>query len=434
MIEQTGDGAANIDAPIDGLPGVVRRIGRASLLVVGDAILDRYVYGDVERISPEAPVPLLTIRREIVVPGGAGNVVRNLGSLGASVAFVSVVGDDQAGSELTGLIGGQPQVEPWLLVQGGLTTPLKTRFVAGGQQVLRTDREDRVLPGDSPIHPKLAERLARIAQDAMAATSITVLSDYRKGVLTTTLGPALIGAARATGRSVVVGMRGVGFARYAGAAVVVTAWRDLAMATGVAGEDDATVATAGAALRRAQDFGAVVAVRSGFGLSLIDAGGAVHHAPLVPEIADLAGVGDGIVAVIGGALAAGATIGQAVELALHAGAVLARRAGTAVIRPSDLFHALATPHLQRVVGHAVAAERLEGWRRAGWRIGLWHLPLGAAADDATLRRARDASDRLAIVVRHADDAATAADAGADLVLVEPNLDIAMHLLRPDWLG
>ncbi len=429
MNERTGEGAA----PIDALSEVVRRIGRASLLVVGDAILDRYVYGDVERISPESPVPLLTIRREIVVPGGAGNVVRNLGALGASVAFVSVVGDDQAGSELTGLIGGQPQVEPWLLVQGGLTTPLKTRFVAGGQQVLRTDREDRVLPGDSPIHPKLAERLARIAQDAMAATSITVLSDYRKGVLTTTLGPALIEAARATGRSVVVGMRGVGFARYSGAAVVVTAWRDLAMATGVAGEDDATVATAGAALRRAQDFGAVVAVRSGFGLSLIDADGAVHHAPLVPEIADIAGVGDSIVAVIGGALAAGATIAQAVELALHAGAVLARRTGTAVIRPADLLHALATPHLQRVVSHAVAAERVEGWRRAGWRVGLWHLPLGAAADAATLLRARGASDRLAIVVRHADDAAVAAEAGADLVLVEPELDVAMNLLRPDWL-
>ena len=434
MNERTDERAAPIDALVDALSEVVGKIARASLLVVGDAILDRYVYGEVERISPEAPVPLLTIRREIVVPGGAGNVVRNLGSLGASVAFVSVVGDDQAGSELTGLIGGQAQVEPWLLVQGGLTTPLKTRFVAGGQQVLRTDREDRVLLGDSPIHPRLAERLERIARDAMAATSITVLSDYRKGVLTTTLGPALIAAARTTGRSVVVGMRGVGFARYAGAAVVVTAWRDLAMATGVAGEDDGTVATAAAALRRAQDFGAVVVVRSGFGLSLVDAGGAAHHPPLVPEILDLAGVGDSIVAVVGGALAAGATIAQAVALASHAGGVVAGRTGTAVIRPADLLHALATPHLQRVVTHAVAAERLERWRRAGWRVGLWHLPRGGVVDAETLRRARGASDRLAIVVRHGDDAAVAAAAGADLVLVEPELEVAMHLLRPDWMA
>ncbi len=114
------------------------------------------------------------------MPGGAGNVVaRNLdGDLGAAVAFISVVGDDQAGSDITGLIGGQPNVEPWLLVQGGRTTTLKTRFLAAGQHLLRTDREEM-----SPIHPRLAERLVRIARDAMAATSVTVLSDYRKGLL-----------------------------------------------------------------------------------------------------------------------------------------------------------------------------------------------------------------------------------------------------------
>ncbi|MDE8345993.1 MAG: PfkB family carbohydrate kinase, partial [Acidocella sp.] len=93
----------------------VRRLSRASILVVGDAMLDRYVYGDVTRISPEAPVPILTVTREVAMPGGAGNVVRNLIALGAACAFVSVVGDDQAGSDLTGLIGGQERVEPWLL-------------------------------------------------------------------------------------------------------------------------------------------------------------------------------------------------------------------------------------------------------------------------------------------------------------------------------
>ncbi|MDE1896730.1 MAG: bifunctional heptose 7-phosphate kinase/heptose 1-phosphate adenyltransferase, partial [Rhodospirillales bacterium] len=104
----------------------VKRFPRASVLVVGDAMLDRYVYGDVARVSPEAPVPILTVTREVAMPGGAGNVVRNLTALDASAAFVSVVGDDQAGSDLTGLIGGQDHVEPWLLVQNGRTTTLKT--------------------------------------------------------------------------------------------------------------------------------------------------------------------------------------------------------------------------------------------------------------------------------------------------------------------
>ena len=125
-----------------GLADAIRLLGRTNVLVVGDVMLDRYVYGTVERVSPEAPVPILAIEREITMPGGAGNVVRNLTALGAAVAFISVVGDDQAGSDLTGLIGGQPNVEPWLLVQGGRVTTLKTRYLSAGQHLLRADREE----------------------------------------------------------------------------------------------------------------------------------------------------------------------------------------------------------------------------------------------------------------------------------------------------
>ena len=125
-----------------GLAAAIRLLGRTSVLVVGDVMLDRYVYGTVERVSPEAPVPILAIEREITMPGGAGNVVRNLTALGSAVAFISVVGDDQAGSDLTGLIGGQPNVEPWLLVQGGQITTLKTRYLSAGQHLLRADREE----------------------------------------------------------------------------------------------------------------------------------------------------------------------------------------------------------------------------------------------------------------------------------------------------
>src|SRR5271165_4047606 len=170
--------AAQHDHPLPDLAAAVHRLSRGSVLVVGDAMLDRYVYGTVERISPEAPVPIVRVDRDVAMPGGAGNVVRNLTALGAAVAFVSVVGDDQAGSDLTGLVGGQPGVEPWLLVQSGRTTTVKTRYFASGQQLLRTDREVT-----TPIHPKLAERMVSIATDAMAATGITVLSDYMKGLL-----------------------------------------------------------------------------------------------------------------------------------------------------------------------------------------------------------------------------------------------------------
>ena len=188
-------------------------------------MLDRYTYGEVTRISLEAPVPILAIEREVALPGGAGNVVRNLTALGVATAFISVVGDDQAGSDLTGLIGGQPNVEPWLLVQGGRTTTLKTRLIAAGQQLLRADREQT-----DPIHPKLAERLLRIAMDAMAATSVTVLSDYGKGVLSADVPAKLVEAARKTGRKLIVDPRGSDFARYAGADVVMPNRQELAAA------------------------------------------------------------------------------------------------------------------------------------------------------------------------------------------------------------
>src|SRR5260370_29769669 len=203
-----------------------RKFSRARVLVVGDAMLDRYVFGHVGRISPEAPVPVLAVERELAEPGGAGNVVHNLCALGAATAFVSVVGDDPAGAQLTGLIGGQAGVEPWLLVQGGRLTTLKTRFVAdgnrlGGQQLLRTDKEDL-----SPIHPKLAERLVKIARDAMAATSVTILSDYRKGGLCGDIPTALIAACREAGRRLVVDLRAPDRVRYAGADVIIPRIRD----------------------------------------------------------------------------------------------------------------------------------------------------------------------------------------------------------------
>ena len=122
-------------ADVETLAAAVRRLGRTSIMVIGDVMLDRYVFGPVHRISPEAPIPVITVERELAMPGGAGNVVRNLTALGAAVAFVSVVGDDQAGSDLTGLIGGQPGVEPWLLVQGGRAEDVRRylgRIAQGG--------------------------------------------------------------------------------------------------------------------------------------------------------------------------------------------------------------------------------------------------------------------------------------------------------------
>ena len=248
MNQISSAGPLSPDAPEPDLAAAIRRLAHTNVLIVGDVMLDRYVYGDVTRISVEAPVPILAIDREVDMPGGAGNVVRNLTALGAAAAFISVVGDDGAGSALTGLVGGQPNVEPWLLVQGGRTTTLKTRFIAKGQQLFRADREQT-----DPIHPRLAERMMRIAVDAMAATSVTVLSDYGKGVLAGDVPAQLLAVARASGRMLIVDPRGVDFARYAGADIVMPNRPDLAAATGMPVDTEAAIVAAAMALRNASD-------------------------------------------------------------------------------------------------------------------------------------------------------------------------------------
>src|SRR4051795_11210144 len=161
MNQITPGSASRGDEPQPDLAAAVRRLARTNVLVIGDVMLDRYTYGEVTRISVEAPVPILAIEREVALPGGAGNVLRNVTALGAAAAFITVVGDDEAGSALTALVGGQANVEPWLLVQGGRTTTQKTRYIAKGNQMFRADREQT-----DPIHPRLAERLVRIAVDA----------------------------------------------------------------------------------------------------------------------------------------------------------------------------------------------------------------------------------------------------------------------------
>jgi D-beta-D-heptose 7-phosphate kinase/D-beta-D-heptose 1-phosphate adenosyltransferase len=354
------------EIPVAELAEAVKKLRRASVLVVGDAMLDRFVYGQAERLAPEAPVPVIRVEREVAVPGGAGNVVRNLTALGAAVAFVSVVGDDQAGSDLTGLIGGQPGVEPWLLVQGGRATTTKTRYIAG-QQLLRADREQA-----TPIHERLAERLVRIAADAVVATSAMVLSDYQKGVLAGDTCQRLIDAAHAAGRPVVVDPKGTDYGRYAGADLVTPNRSELALATGMAVADEAAVVAAAQALRAAHRFGAVLVTRSEDGMTLVTGDGVRHFPAEAAEVQDVSGAGDTAVAVVAAGMAVGLALPVAARLANLAAGVVVGKTGTAVAVEADLLAAM-TPEgsaQRKVVSHTQALERLERWRRRNYRVGF----------------------------------------------------------------
>ncbi|MBE9605005.1 D-glycero-beta-D-manno-heptose-7-phosphate kinase [Acetobacteraceae bacterium H6797] len=349
------------------LADATRQLKRASVLVVGDAMLDRYVYGSVGRISPEAPVPVLTVEREVAMPGGAGNVVRNLTALGAAVAFISVVGDDQSGADLTGLVGGQPNVEPWLLVQGGRATTTKTRFIASGQQMLRADNEIA-----RPIHPRLADRMVKIASDAVAATAVMVLSDYHKGVLSPEVTPRLIAAAQSAGRKVIVDPKGRDYAPYTGADLVTPNRRELQEATGLPIGTEEEITVAAQALRQRFSFGAVLVTRSEDGMSLFTAD-SVHHLPAqAPEVFDVSGAGDTVVAVVAAALASGQSLLTGARLANVAAGIVVGKVGTAVARDGDILEAL-TPErgtLRKVMSRSAVVEQVERWRRRGWRVGF----------------------------------------------------------------
>ena len=384
------------------LMDAIRRLSRTSVLVVGDAMLDRFVYGAVTRVSPEAPIPILAVERDVAMPGGAGNVVRNLTALGAAVAFVSVVGDDQAGSDLTGLIGGQPNVEPWLLVQGSRTTTTKTRYLAQGQQLLRADHE--VV---APIHPKLVERLLRITQDALTATTVTVLSDYNKGVLAGDVPSRIIAAAKAANRRVVVGPAGRDYGRYAGADIVVTPTRSaLAEASGmVVGSAEAIVAAA-QSLVATHGFGAMLVTRAEDGMTLVTADGGAHHFPAeAAEVYDVSGAGDTVVAAVAAGLAAGLAFPVIARLANIAAGIVVGKVGTAVARETDMLAALSPQGsaLRKVVTREQAAEQVERWRQRGWATGFTDGSFDTmeAGHVHLLEHARSQCDRLVVGI-HSD--------------------------------
>jgi D-beta-D-heptose 7-phosphate kinase / D-beta-D-heptose 1-phosphate adenosyltransferase len=395
MNQITPGSASRGDEPQPDFAAAVRRLAHTNVLVIGDVMLDRYTYGEVTRISQEAPVPILAIDREVALPGGAGNVVRNLTALGAATAFISVVGDDQAGSDLTGLIGGQPNVEPWLLTQSGRTTTLKTRLLAAGQHLLRADREQT-----DPIQPKLAERMLRIALDAMAATSITVLSDYGKGVLSGDIPIKLVAAARKAGRKLIVDPRGSDFARYAGADVVMPNRQELAAATHMPVDTEAAIVAAAQQLRTQHGFGAIVVTRGNDGMTLVDASGSQHFPAEAAEVYDTSGAGDTALATLAAALAANLELAVAVRLANLAAGISVGKVGASVVREADLLAAL-TPQrsaLRKIVSREEAVEQAERWRHRGWRVGFTngYFDLLHQGHIHLLEEARAACDRLIV--------------------------------------
>jgi len=365
---------------------------------VGDVMLDRYVHGAVERISPEAPVPVLRVARETAMPGGAGNVVRNLAALGVSVRFVAAVGDDAAGAELQALLAESRDVEDSeLVVDAGRRTTVKTRFLADGQQLLRTDDEST-----AALSPPARDAIARQVEAWRGACPVVILSDYAKGVLAGDAAQALIAAVRAQGGRVVVDPKGPDFSRYRDADVVTPNRRELALAAGAA-VAPGTEADCARSLRERFSLGAVLVTLGRDGMLLVDGAGEAHALPAqAREVFDVSGAGDTVAAVLAAALAAGASLLDAAALANVAGGIVVGKVGTAVVRRAELASALRQRDRARtedkVFDVTGVCERVEVWRRQGLRIGFTNgcFDLIHPGHVSLLAQAAAACDRLIV--------------------------------------
>ena len=347
------------------------RFGGARVLVIGDIMLDRFMYGTVDRISPEAPIPVFTQQREERMLGGAGNVVRNLLSLGAEATFVAVIGDDAVGNQLTALVGAEKNLQPYLISERGRISPKKTRYVAGSQQLLRSDHETK-----TDIRDETAAKLLDIVISEIPRHQAIILSDYGKGTLTHAVCEAVIAAARAADVPVFVDPKRRDVSIYRGATVLSPNAKELAAAVGIDGfsSSDALISAA-QSLASAHQFNYVLATRSEKGMTLIDAEGLITHVDAeAHEVFDVSGAGDTVIATLALSYAAGAPMKEAVQLANLAAGVAVGRLGTATVYRTDITSAL-YPHraaaLQKKVLPLAHAEAVvENWKREGLSVGF----------------------------------------------------------------
>ncbi|MEZ5954476.1 MAG: D-glycero-beta-D-manno-heptose 1-phosphate adenylyltransferase [Hyphomonas sp.] len=339
------------------------------VVCVGDVMLDRFVYGQVTRISPEAPVPIMRRHREAAMPGGAGNVARNLDSLGLQTSLIGVVGDDAEGRELAQLLGTLDAVDADLIVMRGRPTTLKTRFVAGGQQLLRVDAEEA-----SPIDKVTEGKLIASIYEEAAQASLIIVSDYAKGAVSDDVIVAAHRAGAEFAIPVIADPKGRDFQRYSTIDVIKPNASELANAFGMSTDSDQDVA---ATLEHAmQSIGArsIVVTRAAKGMSYISRGGKViHRAGKAREVYDVSGAGDTSIAALALGLAGGGTLGQAVDLAIAASGIAVGKAGTATVSAAELRGALDMGLERGGVSHIpldTAVSQVAAWRDAGLTVGF----------------------------------------------------------------
>jgi D-beta-D-heptose 7-phosphate kinase / D-beta-D-heptose 1-phosphate adenosyltransferase len=379
-----------------------RLFAKQTVLCVGDLMLDDFVYGEVTRISPEAPTPVLAVRHSEVEIGGAGNVARNIASLGSKCILVSLIGNDEAGLTLTNALGKfNGLIVPDLVIDKARQTTRKVRFVSEhhSTHLMRADWETT-----APTSAQSEASIIAYAESAMAQAGAVVLSDYAKGTLTEHVIRAIIDAARRHGKPVVVDPKGHDYGVYRGATLITPNRQELGAAVHRPVATEAEIAKAAAELARLVESRAVLVTRSEEGMTLHIEGHAPIHIPAYPvKVRDVSGAGDTVAAVMAVLLAMQAPFESAMRAANAAAAVVVGKRGTATVSLAELRHrilpsASLAPEDKIVFDWSVLDERLAEWRKHGLRIGFTNgcFDLLHRGHIKLLAEARTACDRLVV--------------------------------------
>ena len=379
------------------------RIASARVLVIGDLMLDCYTWGAVQRISPEAPVPVVTVAvdQKTVRLGGAGNVAANIAGLGAAVTLMGVVGDDAAAVKVRALLAERGITDRCLADAARITTT-KTRIMAGKQQVVRLDEED-----NRAIDPGMADRMLAAAGDLLPQMGAVILSDYGKGIFAAAdFTQAVIRACRHAGVPVFIDPKGRNWERYAGATCITPNTAELELAAGAgAASDDELVAVA-TEVRRRLDLAWLLVTRGAKGMALFGADDApVMISAQAREVFDVSGAGDTVIATVAAGAASGLPLAEAAAVANIAAGIVVGKVGTWAVRWSELEAALiaqsgARPAstLWKVADLDEAVARLQHWRQTRQRIVFTNgcFDLLHPGHVSLLHQARHLGDRLVV--------------------------------------
>lgn len=336
-------------------------------LVIGDLMLDEYLWGKAERISPEAPVQVVEVNREDLRLGGAGNVANNLVALGCTVSVCSVIGGDENGTILRRVFTGKGISSEGVFEDPCRSTSRKTRILAANQQIVRIDRETK-----DPVHREFEEKVIDFLVETQREWDVILVSDYMKGVLTPKILAAVIEIGTSRGIPVVVDPKGADYSKYSGATIITPNRREAEVASHVPINDETSLDSAAETLLAAGKYQALLITRSSEGMSLYLNDGSVTHIPTVArEVYDVTGAGDTVMATLGLGLACGLGFAEAAGIANVAAGIAVGKVGTSTVSPAEIAGSISHEHMDsdvKIKNLDVLASIIEGEKQRGKKV------------------------------------------------------------------